>query len=357
MEKLIFSYEKLDNIAKESGVYSIGVVKAKSLDSSLFRKWQELGGAADLEYLKRDADYFTNPFNLLEEAKSIILFLFFYEDSSYKLLDCPSGLGRVARFAYGKNYHKVIKKNLVNIANKIGNEIKSDNFKYRAFVDAVPISERVFAKEAGLGFLGNSSMLINPEFGTYFFIGEVVTNLEITDVPKIEEFKHDCNLCNSCQKSCVNKVKEKGFFDINRCTSYLTIEKRGVIKKEEWHLLGNWVFGCDFCQTNCPFNKKGKKIENKLELGMSVTENGLISLVDLLKIKDDDEFLKRYNGTSFMRAKRENIIRNSLIVLANQVVDGVNNNILDIIKNLGDNDKSEVIRYTANEVLQYLKGI
>ena len=369
MKKLLFSHEKLKEISKDFGVNAIGAIEAKLLDSSLFKKWQELGGAADLEYLKRDASFFTNPFNLLEEARSIILFLFFYEDSSYKLLDCPSGFGRVARFAYGKNYHKVIKKHLVNIANKIGEELRKENleedFKYRVFVDAVPISERVFAKEAGLGFLGNSSMLVNPDFGTYFFIGEIVTNLEITDVPKNEEFKHDCNICNSCQKACVNKVKEKGFFDVNRCTSYLTIEKKGIIKKDDWHLLGNWIFGCDFCQTSCPFNKKGKSVSKKLELGTSVTENGLIDLKDLLEINDDDEFLKRYNGTSFMRAKRENIIRNSLIVIANQFHDKMwkngtkieNNYLLDIIKNIGDNDKSEVIRYTAREVLDYLKGI
>lgn len=365
MQNLQLSYQQLAKIAKDNAISDFGVIEAKILDSSLFKKWQELDVAADLEYLKRDADFFTNPFNLLKEAKSIILFLFFYEDSTYRVLDCPSGYGRVARFAYGKNYHKVIKKKLEGIANKIGDTLKNNNiesnFKYRAFIDAVPISERVFAKEAGLGFLGGSSMLVHPSFGTYFFIGEIVTNLEITNVPKRTEYKHDCSSCNACKKSCVNFVKEKGFFDINRCTSYLTIEKKGIIKKQDWHLLGDWIFGCDFCQVSCPFNKVGQKIENKLELGTSVAQNGLVKLKDLLEIKNDEEFLAKYAGTSFMRAKRENIFRNSLIVLANQtnkISKSVsNNNLLDIINYLGNNDKSEVIRYTAKEVYDYLKRI
>ncbi|MGI6680809.1 MAG: tRNA epoxyqueuosine(34) reductase QueG [Bdellovibrionota bacterium] len=352
MENLTLSYDKLCKITESSGANLCGVSEAKSLGSKAFKKWQDKGGQGDLEYLKKDPDFYFTPTNLLKEAKSVLIFLFFYEDSSYNLLECPSGFARVARFAYGKNYHKVIKKNLESIAKLISEEIKSDDFKYRVFVDAVPLQERSFARNANLGFIGNSSMLVNEDFGSYFFISEIITNITITDIPikKRREYSNNCDSCNNCLKACVNNVKKEGFFSVNRCTSYLTIEKKGVIKKEDWKLLGDWIFGCDFCQVACPFNAKGKKIAHRLNLGASITKNGLVSIKDLLTIKDDKEFLKRFAGTSFMRAKRENIIRNSLIVLANQK----NIKFLDIIESLSNNDESRVVRCTAKEVFEEL---
>lgn len=351
MENLLLSFDELEEIAINNGVNVVGVTKAKFLDSSLFKKWQDSGGAGELEYLKKDPNFYFNPFNLMQNAESVILFLFFYEDSSYKLLNCPDGYGRVARFAYGKNYHKIIKKKLTTIAEDMSDKLKSDNFKFRVFVDAVPLSERNFAKEAGLGFIGNSSMLVNPDYGSYFFIGEIVTNVKIYDLPKKTPINSNCEFCNRCQKSCVNKVKNEGFFNVNKCTSYLTIEKKGILKRDEWKFIGDWIFGCDLCSINCPYNKKGKLIGNKLDLGFSITRNGLLDIKEVLNIQDEDEFLKRYAGTSFMRAKRENIIRNSLIVLANQK----NIKFLDIIEKLSNNDESEVIRHTAGDVFFYLK--
>lgn len=358
---MILDYKILEQIMANNGIKVFGITSKDNMpESKIFKKWQEEGNDGGLEYLKRSPDFYFTLENIIPDAKNIITCAFFYESANYKLAPLKEGYGRIARFAFGKNYHKPIKKILEkvkkDILDNVKNEGKDDEARIRVFADAVPLCERSIARSVQIGFVGKSSMLINEKYGSFFFIGDIVTNINITNIPKydisnIENLEKKCATCNACQKACKNKVKESGLFNVNRCTSYLTIEKKGYIERENWPLLENWIFGCDMCQIACKHNALCKSIENKLNLGHNVTNDGLMSFDDLLSIKTDEDFLKRFQGTSLMRAGRENIVRNVLIVIANKG----EKLFIEKVKEILSNDVSSVVRQTASEVLKVLE--
>jgi len=159
--------------------------------------------------------------------------------------------GAVSRYALGRDYHKLMRRRLQKLAEKIQAEIGP--FGYRAFVDSAPVLEKALAEKAGLGWIGKHSNLINPKAGSWFFLGEVFTDLPL---PADEKQSFHCGSCRKCLDACpTNAIVAPFQVDARRCISYLTIENKGAIPEEFRSAMGNRIYGCDDCQMVCPWNK------------------------------------------------------------------------------------------------------
>ena len=303
---------------------------ALSESGKYLSKWQSSGFAADMDYMKRDVELFTNPDNFLKNCKSILCFAVPYQ-SKHLAVPSKKGFGRVARYAWGLDYHKVIKTKLGSLVEALKAKLTaSQQLEVRIFTDAVPLLERVLAAESKLGFIGNNSLLIRPGMGSYFFIAEVLLNVEL-DPEELRELKvpgnraeldllqpgQGCGTCIKCVDDCpTDAILANGVIDSNKCISYLTIEKRTNFDDWESSAIGDWIFGCDICQEVCPFNHE----ENLDFLSEFSSGNGVgpyLELKQVLEISDKTDFIKKFAKTTLVRAKREGLLRNACSVAAN----------------------------------------
>lgn len=312
----------LRGLAAQSGLSVLGVTDAYGLDSDRewLRQWQQQGMAADMSYMLRPPELLASPGAVVPGARSVVTVSLFYDRSPAGPL--AAGNGKVARYAWGRDYHKVLRRRLESLVQAVRNEVGSA-LEARIFSDSVPLLERALGSKAGLGFVGKSTMLIIPGRGTFFFLGEILWNLEV----RIDEAAQPPRRmhCGSCQ-SCLTKCPTQAFvgervLDAGRCISYLTIEKRGALTEPERRMIGEWLFGCDVCQEVCPFNlvslKKGRTADVP-ELSAEAGVGPSLSLSELLSIRDQRTFERRFGGTALMRAKREGLLRNATVVAANR---------------------------------------
>jgi len=184
----------------------------------------------------------------------------------------------------------------------------------RGVVDTAPLLERDFARRAGLGWFGKNTMLLNKRLGSYFFLGALLLDLELTPDPP-HETSH-CGTCTACLDACPTRAfVEPGVLDSRRCISYLTIELRGPIPEDLREPMGDWLFGCDVCQEVCPWNRKAPP---GMEPALQARDDLMaINLVELLSLSEV-EFRQRFQGTAIMRAKRSGLLRNAAILLGNR---------------------------------------
>ncbi|MCC6179936.1 MAG: tRNA epoxyqueuosine(34) reductase QueG [Chloroflexi bacterium] len=231
----------------------------------------------------------------------------------------PPGRGIVARYAWGVDYHDVMKERLQQLAgyvrslgDNLGDDSGGEETRTRVFVDASPLVERAAAVRAGLGFIGKNTNLLTREAGSYVLLGAVLTTLDLTpDAPILQ----DCGRCRLCLDACPTGALPAPFvLDANRCISYLTIEHRGAIPTDLRPLIGDRIFGCDICQEVCPWNRGDKapgwpEFRGPLDAARPL-------LGELLAV-DDDAFRARYRGTSLARTKRRGLLRNAAIALGN----------------------------------------
>ncbi len=255
------------------------------------------------------------PSELFPELKSIVAFAVPYDHSPAPPL--KEGFGRIARFAWGRDYHIVIKELLTTLVFKVS---QSTGYtpKFRAGVDSIPLLERDTARLAGLGFIGKNSLILRKGVGSFFFLAEILWDVEIAGVPHVE-ISGSCGECRICEKACpVSVIKGDGKIDSSRCISYLTIEKRGAFSAEERDFIGENVFGCDICQECCPVNEDDGAGTVLPAFKPDGTGPGpLLSIETTLAIRDNTAFKKRFSGTSLLRAKREGLLRNCAAVAAN----------------------------------------
>lgn len=250
------------------------------------------------------------PQNLLSDAKTVIVIAINYFRCSEPV---PPEHGRIARYAYGRDYHKVIKKILKKLIAFIQKQNPSAHC--RICVDSSPLLEKSYAVKAGLGFIGKNTTLITPEFGSFVLLGEILTNLEL-DYDKAAI--GTCGACTRCIDACPTKaiVAEKQL-DATRCISYLTIENKNPIPKQFHHAMSNWIFGCDICQEVCPYNKQNAKPLQLEEFKKVKIAGNHLPLEEILNIQTNEKFLRRFAGSPLMRAKRAGMIRNARIALSN----------------------------------------
>ena len=247
-------------------------------------------------------------------AKSIICLAVSYYSPEERQVPSLKKMGRVARYAWGKDYHKVVKKKLKELMRRIQASLKTPA-TLRTFVDTGPILERKLAAKAGLGFIGKNTTLIGSA-GSYLFLTELVTDLELTyDTP--EGSFQECGSCTLCLSACpTGALREPFVLDANRCISYLTIEHRTEIDPSLRPKMGDWIFGCDLCIDICPFNARPVSTPWE-ELRPAQGVGPGVDLKEALLFENEEAFRRRFRGTALLRAKWAGLRRNAQIVSEN----------------------------------------
>lgn len=235
--------------ARKAGFDYCGISGAGYLndEASRLENWLANSYHGKMEYMARNVDKRLDPSKLVVGAKSVISLLFNYFPGK-ELPDTDNF--RISKYAYGKDYHFVIKKKLKallsNLARRIG------HIQGRAFVDSAPVLERQLAAKSGLGWIGKNTMLINKQHGSYFFIAELITDLELMEDGPVKDY---CGTCTRCIDACPTDALAPYRMDASRCISYLTIELKDNIPDQFTGKLKDWIFGCDICQDVCPWNR------------------------------------------------------------------------------------------------------
>ncbi|MBI9055729.1 MAG: tRNA epoxyqueuosine(34) reductase QueG [Bacteroidales bacterium] len=286
--------------AKTLGFSAIGISKADFLEkeSKKLRTWLDNGLHGEMWYMENHFEKRIDPRRLVEGSKSVISVLLNYypekiqNENSYK----------ISKYAYGKDYHYVVKEKLNLLFDYINDEICEING--RAFVDSAPVMDKVWAAKSGLGWIGKNTNLISKEFGSFVFIGELIIDLELDCDKPIKDY---CGTCTKCIDACPTKAITPYQVDARKCISYLTIEKKGDFSNEVKNKWNDWIFGCDACQDVCPWNSKLKP-----------HNEGAFQISDLLQNmnKEDWEemekssFKKLFKSSPIERTKFEGLKRN-----------------------------------------------
>lgn len=293
----------IKTIARSIGFDDCGIAKAQRLDEDARRleNWLKKDYHGEMQYLENHFDLRVDPTKLVPGAKSVITLLFNYFPSLQQHDDVP----KIAKYAYGSDYHLVIRAKLQEFLFRIKEEI--GNIEGRGFVDSAPILERSWAQRSGLGWLGKNGNLINKKTGSFFFIATLITDLELT--PEDPYLKDYCGTCTKCIDACPTEaILPNKELDASKCISYYTIElKSNTLPDDLKNKADNWVFGCDICQDVCPWNRfssphKHKELEPLNEI-MTFTFKDWIAL-------DRESFNKIFKDSPIKRTKWEGMKRN-----------------------------------------------
>ena len=226
--------------------------------------------------------------------------------------------GRVARYAWVKDYHRSMKRRMRDFVREVASQLGSD-VAARWYVDDGPMLDRAAAVRSGLGWFGKNTNVLTPSHGSWVFLGQVITDLDLTADPPLQK---TCGACVLCIDACpTGAIVAPYVIDNTRCISYLTIENRGPIPRDLRPLMQDWVFGCDICQDVCPVNRKAHPAADPIPEAPAVTPSlpasaGVLELVGLLEM-NEEEFRDAFRGTSIMRAKHVGMQRNACVALGN----------------------------------------
>ncbi|MDH4157744.1 MAG: tRNA epoxyqueuosine(34) reductase QueG [candidate division Zixibacteria bacterium] len=282
-----------------------------------FDRWLENGYHGDMAWLVRTRDKRLDPRRLLATTRSIIMLgLNYYQPDGGEI---PAGCGRVSKYARGKDYHKVAGVKIKNLVYKLSEATSpSDRHDFYWYVDYGALLEREYAERAGLGYIGKNGMLINRRFGSWIFLAEILTSVELEpDDPAVVNHG-ECGTCRRCIEACpTGAIVADRQIDSRKCISYLTIERPADIPEGLARPMDSLVFGCDICQDVCPHNGRAQVTGHReFEYRKGVGE--FLSCEEVLKIETREEFLKFTAGTALTRPGLENLQRNARIVLENQ---------------------------------------
>lgn len=338
----------LQELAREVGLVVVAVGEAAPLeaDRGFLESWQDKGYAGELHYMEREAELLASPLRLFPSARSIVVFGVPYDATQARPLHPDEG--RVARYAWGRDYHRVLRRRLESFVKRVEDHI-GVSIDHRLFSDSVPLLERALARRSGLGFIGKNTMLIVPRIGSFLFLGEVLwaLDVEMSSENQSRVAAAGCGSCSRCIHDCpTGAFVSERVLDANRCISYLTIEKRGALTLQERSSLGEWVFGCDLCQEVCPHNfvalKRGRRASLP-ELSAAAGVGEVLSLSEVLGMRTDELFRARFSGTALMRAKREGLLRNAAVVGANKQA----SHLLGALEEAVTQDSSPIVRQHA----------
>ncbi|MFP4012117.1 MAG: tRNA epoxyqueuosine(34) reductase QueG [Spirochaetaceae bacterium] len=330
-----------------------------------YAQWLSRGRAGSMSYMHRHREAKYRPASMLPGARSIVLVgLGHFQhrphgrgegkdsgrpqgDGEKKASDSPRGL--VARYAWGRDYHKVLGKRLKRICRAM--EEAFPEHRFRSFTDATPLSERHYGARAGMGIRGRNTLLIHPRLGSWFFLGEILTTLHLVPTEAQTEGLTGCpRHCTRCIDVCPTEALTGPHeIDASRCISYLTIEHKGVIDEELMSKMGAWVFGCDLCQEVCPLNAAAHPTRVTDFRNHIAGEN--IPLEELLNLRTDEEVRRRFAGSPLLRARRRGLVRNACIAAANAGAA----ELLETIEALTA-DADHVVSFTARWAAARLRG-
>ncbi|MBW3469149.1 tRNA epoxyqueuosine(34) reductase QueG [Arthrospiribacter ruber] len=290
--------------AKLLGFDFCGISEAGFLEDEAPRleNWLNQHYHGQMAYLANHFDKRLDPTKLVEGAKTVVSLMYNY----YPQDQLPEGKEdlKLAKYAYGKDYHFVIKDKLKLLLKKLQEEI--GDFGGRVFVDSAPVMERQWAQKSGLGWLGKNSLLLNRKMGSFFFLAEMIIDLEVSPDPPMA--KDYCGTCTKCLDACpTDAIVQAGVVDGSRCISYLTIELKEAIPEEFKGKMENWVFGCDICQDVCPWNRFSKPHQEDEFLPHPELKNfGERDWEEMTK----ETFGKVFQKSALKRTKYEGLMRN-----------------------------------------------
>ncbi|MCE2509663.1 MAG: tRNA epoxyqueuosine(34) reductase QueG [Alphaproteobacteria bacterium] len=306
------SGESIRTKAKALGFDAVGFLTAET-DANFkqgLRHFLEKGYHGDMAWLEANAARRADPQTLWPEAKSVIVLGMNYAPAkdALALLATP-GLGNISVYARGADYHDTIKKRLKQLAGWIADTFTCE---VKVFVDTAPLMEKPLAEKGGIGWQGKHTNLVSRHYGSWLFLGEILTTLPLPpDAPE----KDHCGDCHACLDVCPTQAFPKAYeLDARRCISYLTIEHKGVIPREFREPMGNRIYGCDDCLAVCPWNKFARQTKEYAFLPRSELEGP--ALAELLEL-DDAAFRQRFAGSAIKRIGYPRFLRNVLIALGN----------------------------------------
>lgn len=331
----------IKSLTQELGFDEVGVTRPASLKEGeqAIHDWVREGRHGSMKYLEDFQRRRERLYREFPDAKSVIVLGVNYYSHNSPHTTHNGLLGRIARYAWGLDYHKVIRKRHEEFIEQLSQGVGS-GFRAQSCIDTQPIPERFAAVKAGLGFIGKHTNLLSRRFGPWLFLSEIVTNLELEeDLPA----EGDCGTCSHCQAVCPTGALDQDYrIDARKCIAYLTIEHKGVIPCELRPKIKDWIFGCDECLAVCPFTSKQKETTWKEftppvsfphdfrressdtgsptkpfgdDIGHGVGE--FVSLDDLFNLPSQGAYEKRFKNTALLRASRKQMLRNACIVLGN----------------------------------------
>ncbi|MCB0197021.1 MAG: tRNA epoxyqueuosine(34) reductase QueG [Anaerolineae bacterium] len=323
--------QRIKEKAYDLGFDLIGIAPAeRAPHAEAYRRWLANGYQANMQWLGRDPQRREDPRHVVEGAQAVVVV-----GLSYFRLNPPPELwndparGRIARYAWGLDYHDVLLPRLRALGEFIDREVGQPR-RQRAYVDTGPVLERDFAAKAGLGFIGKNTLLISPKLGSYLFLGEILVDADLefdepapdggatcrVSLPGEGKRLGTCGNCTRCLDICPTHAFPAPYIlDSNRCISYLTIELRGSIPLEMRPLIGNWIFGCDACQEICPWVRRYAHPTSADFLRYD-PDWVAPKLIDLITLNEED-FRARFKGTPLKRTKRRGLLRNVAVALGN----------------------------------------
>jgi epoxyqueuosine reductase len=322
--------EALRERAQELGFFLLGVAEgAESPDYAQFNQWLDRGYAGAMDYLPRRREAYRHPENVMEGCRSIIMLAMPYskhprtiaskgmlEIASTDASDLPAITskidGTIAAYAAGaRDYHDVIRERQEELLGLLREMFPGTRF--RGVVDTAPLLERCFGRLAGLGWQGKNTLLLNKKLGSYFFLSAILSEVHFPTAAKLES--DHCGTCRACLDACPTQAFPAPYvLDATRCISYWTIEHRGEIPEAFRSGISDWLFGCDACQTVCPWNRKPEpRIDPELSPDAWSDKIDCLFWLEL----DQQQFEERFRETPFWRSRLRGMQRNAMIVAAN----------------------------------------
>ncbi len=289
--------------ARKLGFEYCGIARAEFLDEDARRleRWLQQGMQGTMQYMENYFDLRTDPTKLVPGARSVITLLMNYFPKEKQNPDAP----KVSKYAYGRDYHKVIRKKLKHFLKTLREEIGA--IEGRGFVDSAPVLERSWAQKSGLGWVGKNGNLLTRHSGSFFFIATLITDLELEyDAPFAKDY---CGSCRRCIEACpTDAIGEDKTINGSQCISYYTIElKEHIIPEDQKGKFQNWMFGCDICQDVCPWNRFAKATEEEAFRPYPEVLNFTTHEWEALT---EEAFDQIFQGSPIRRSKYEGIKRN-----------------------------------------------
>ncbi len=307
--------KQLQDWGRELGFSALAVSRVQlAEDDRLMRRWVAAGRHGQMDYLERNQALRASPAALVPGTLSVISVRLPYwpRATPAKQVLNTTSQAYISRYALGRDYHKLLRKRLTLLARRLQDAVGP--FGYRAFADSAPVLEKALARDASLGWIGKHTLLINEQQGSYFFLGELFTDLALpasTEPPA----RNRCGACQACIRACpTDAILPNGQLDARRCIAYLTIELKEAIPVELRPAIGNRIFGCDDCQLVCPWNRQAKpSAEADFSVRHQLDNRALIELFAWT----ETEFLSKTQGMAIRRTGYLGWLRNLAVALGN----------------------------------------
>lgn len=343
---------RIKSWGRELGFQQLGITDTQlKSHEKLLKKWLKKGYHGTMDYMERHGTKRSRPDELVPGTVRVISVRMDYMTAeatpAKELMDSPEK-ALVSRYALGRDYHKVLRNRLQKLARRIEDE--TGPYGYRVFVDSAPVLEKALAEKAGLGWIGKHTNLLNLGAGSWFFLGEIYTDLPL---PLDRPAENHCGDCVRCIKACpTGAIIGPYQVDARKCISYLTIESKEAMPEDLRPLVGNRIFGCDDCQLVCPWNRFAKNSEEADFL----PRNGIgdVTLVELFSWTEE-EFLERTKGSAIRRAGYTGWLRNIAVALGNVDLDEAQNPkaVIDALEQRHDHPAdlvNEHVRWALNRL-------